>query len=40
MARTGAFYYRDSRGTEAVDEFIQALPPKRAAKIDDFVGGT
>ena len=29
--------YRDSRGTEPVDEFIQALPPKRAAKIDEFV---
>jgi phage-related protein len=37
MARTQAVYYRDSRGTEPVDEFIQALPPKRAAKIDDFV---
>ena len=33
----GVVYYRDSRGTEPVDEFIQALPPKRAAKIDDFV---
>jgi hypothetical protein len=32
-----AVYYRDSRGTEPVDEFIQVLPPKRAAKIDDFV---
>jgi len=37
MARTQAVYYRDSRGTEPVDEFIQSLPPKRAAKIDDFV---
>ena len=37
MARIQAVYYRDSRGTEPVDEFIQALPPKRAAKIDDFV---
>jgi len=37
VARTQAVYYRDSRGTEPVDEFIQALPPKRAAKIDDFV---
>ena len=35
----GVVYYRDSRGTEPVDEFIQALPPKRAAKIDDFVRG-
>jgi phage-related protein len=37
VARTQAVYYRDSRGAEPVDEFIQALPPKRAAKIDDFV---
>ena len=37
MARTQAVYYRDSRGTEPVDEFIEALPPKRAAKIDEFV---
>lgn len=37
MARTQAVYYRDSRGAEPVDEFIRALPPKRAAKIDDFV---
>jgi phage-related protein len=37
VAGTQAVYYRDSRGTEPVDKFIQALPPKRAAKIDDFV---
>ena len=37
MARTQAVYYRDLGGAEPVDEFIQALPPKRAAKIDDFV---
>ncbi len=37
MARTQAVYYRDTRGTEPVDEFIQALPSKRAAKIDDFI---
>lgn len=37
MARTQAVYYRDSDGAEPVDDFIQALPPKRAAKIDDFV---
>lgn len=30
-------YYRDSRGAEPVDEFIEALPAKRAAKIDDYV---
>jgi phage-related protein len=32
-----AVYYRDSRGTEPVDGFVQGLPPKRAAKIDDFI---
>ncbi len=37
MARTQAVYYRDSRGAEPVDEFIQALPPRRAAKIDDSI---
>ena len=37
VARTQAVYYRDPDGTEPVDEFIQALPPKRAAKIDGFV---
>lgn len=37
MARTQAIYYRDSRGAEPVDEFIQALPPRRAAKIDEFI---
>ena len=37
VARTQAVYYRDPDGAEPVDEFIQALPPKRAAKIDDFV---
>ncbi|MQA85376.1 MAG: hypothetical protein GEV03_12305 [Streptosporangiales bacterium] len=37
MARTQAVYYRDQRGAEPVDEFIEALPAKRAAKIDDHV---
>jgi phage-related protein len=37
VARTQAVYYRDPRGGEPVDDFIQALPSKRAAKIDDFV---
>jgi phage-related protein len=37
MARTQAVYYRDKHGAEPVDEFIEALPPKRAAKIDDYV---
>lgn len=37
MAQTQAVYYRDKRGSEPVDQFIEALPAKRAAKIDDFV---
>lgn len=37
MAGTQAIFYRDKRGTEHVDEFIDALPNKRAAKIDDFI---
>jgi len=37
MAGTQAIYYRDRRGDEPVDEFIEALPAKRAAKIDDHV---
>jgi phage-related protein len=37
VAGTQAVDYRDARGAEPVDEFIQALPSKRAAKIDDFV---
>ena len=37
MARSQAVYYRDKRGAEPVNEFIEALPAKRAAKIDDYV---
>lgn len=37
MAGTQAVFYRDKRGTEPVDEFIDALSDKRAAKIDDFI---
>jgi len=37
VARTQAVYYRDIRGVEPVNRFIEALPPKRAAKIDDYV---
>lgn len=37
VARTHAVYYRDSRGAEPVDVFIQALPARSAAKIDDFI---
>lgn len=37
MARTQAVNYRDKRGAEPVDRFIEALPAKRAAKIDDYV---
>lgn len=38
MAGTQAIYYRDKRGGEPVDQFIEALPAKRAAKIDDYIG--
>jgi phage-related protein len=37
MARTQAVYYRDKRGAEPANDFIERLPAKRAAKIDDFV---
>ncbi len=37
MAGTQAIFYRDKRGNEPVDQFIEALPVKRAAKIDDFI---
>jgi phage-related protein len=37
VARTQAVNYRDRRGAEPVDEFIQALPPRCAAKIDEFI---
>jgi hypothetical protein len=37
VARTQAVYYRDGRGAEPVDIFIDGLPAKRAAKIDDYV---
>jgi len=38
--RTQAIYYRDKKGSEPVDEFIEALlgtAPLAAAKIDDYV---
>ena len=37
MAGTRAVFYRDVNGREPVDAFIEALPAKRAAKIDDFI---
>jgi phage-related protein len=37
VAQTQAIYYRDKRGVEPVDRFIEVLPDKRAAKIDDYV---
>ena len=37
VAQTQAIYYRDKRGVEPVDQFIDALPAKRAAKIDGYV---
>lgn len=35
--RTQATYYRDKRGVEPVDRFIEALPAKRAEKIGDQI---
>jgi phage-related protein len=37
MPGTQAVYYRDRRGSEPVGEFIEALPAKRAAKVDDYI---
>jgi len=37
VASTQAIYYRDKRGVEPVDRFIDGLPPKRAAKVDHYV---
>jgi phage-related protein len=37
MAETQAIYYRDKRGGEPVDDFIEGLDPKPAAKIDAFI---
>jgi phage-related protein len=37
VARTQAIFFRDEKGHEPVDEFIEGLPAKRAGKIDDFV---
>jgi phage-related protein len=37
VAGTQAIFYRDKHGTEPVARFIDALPPKRAAKIDVFL---
>jgi phage-related protein len=37
VSKTQAVFYRDKRGNEPADEFIDALPPKAAAKIDDAI---
>ena len=37
MAQTKALFYRDKRGVEPVDRFIDELPETRAAKIDDYI---
>jgi phage-related protein len=37
VAQTTAIYYRDKRGIEPVGRFIDGLPAKRAAKIDDYI---
>jgi phage-related protein len=37
VAETQAVYYRDMSGVEPVNDFIESLPTKRAAKIDDHI---
>jgi phage-related protein len=37
VAGTQAIFYRDRHGVEPVDQFIEALPGRRAAKIDGFI---
>jgi phage-related protein len=37
VAQTQAVYYRDAHSHEPVDEFLNALSAKRAAKIDFYV---
>lgn len=37
MAGTQAIFYRDKHGVEPVAQFIDALPARQAAKIDDFL---
>ncbi len=37
MARTQAVFFRDSKGREPVDAFIEGLTAKQAAKIDAFI---
>lgn len=37
MAFTQAVFYRDRRGRQPVDEFIDALPDKAAAKLADAI---
>ncbi|MEA2275523.1 MAG: Phage derived protein Gp49-like [Solirubrobacteraceae bacterium] len=37
MTRTQAVYYRDGKGLEPVDAFLNGLPAKAAAKIDDAI---
>jgi phage-related protein len=37
MAETQAIFYRDKRGVEPVERFIESLAAKRAAKIDGYI---
>jgi hypothetical protein len=37
VPHTQAVYYRDPQGREPVDKFVESLPAKGAAKIDDYV---
>lgn len=38
MTRTQAVYYRDARGRQPVDEFIDGLPLKHQAAVDLAIG--
>jgi phage-related protein len=37
MPWTQAIFYRDGNGSEPVDAFIEALPARAAAKVDDYI---
>jgi phage-related protein len=37
MSGTQAIYYRDRRGAEPVDRFIESVPARQAAKIDGYI---
>jgi phage-related protein len=38
MPRTQSVYYRDTRGRQPVDDFIDGLPPRHQAAVDLTIG--